>query len=406
MQLIQIHPKVIYKKHCPNCSKILFLENIKWHGPHIIAFSKCKNSECLKEYCFNLPIGQGYVTPIIFNLTDDFQVSNINSWYYKIFEEIFNPQSISIDLKIESYSEISKNDNVIIVNALDKVCWGHNFGRITNIPILSEEYTKYKIIVITEEKFKWLLPDGVAEVWYAILPSTNGVQKYYPELDKNINRQIKRFQRVLVASTYNYPNIVDIYKHIKIKPHNINNDENYITFIWREDPPRFWIKSKLLLKFSKFSLILFLFKIAQKRKIITLMKMIKYQIPEAQFTVAGLGSFGRFPKWITDKRITSFNNDAEFEQCKIFAKSKLTVGVHGSNMLLPSSLSGSCIVLMPKGRWGGYLQDLVFNESNVRLAFFKKRVFPVSISTIDLAEICCHMVNDYQGYYLRLREHL
>lgn len=44
------------------------------------------------------------------------------------------------------------------------------------------------------------------------------------------------------------------------------------------------------------------------------------------------------------------------------------MGVHGSNMLLPSAHARATLVLMPRKRWGNFIQDILFQEPNPRLA--------------------------------------
>ncbi|MEJ7700938.1 MAG: hypothetical protein WKF71_15015 [Pyrinomonadaceae bacterium] len=63
------------------------------------------------------------------------------------------------------------------------------------------------------------------------------------------------------------------------------------------------------------------------------------------------------------------------------------VGVHGSNMLLPSAHAGSVIELIGEDRWGNYLQDILFRVSDSREMFFRYRFVPTSTTPEELSRL-------------------
>jgi hypothetical protein len=52
--------------------------------------------------------------------------------------------------------------------------------------------------------------------------------------------------------------------------------------------------------------------------------------------------------------------DVEVERswCRAYAKSQVVVGVHGSNMLLPTALAAGCVEILPHDRLGNIVQDI------------------------------------------------
>ncbi len=69
-------------------------------------------------------------------------------------------------------------------------------------------------------------------------------------------------------------------------------------------------------------------------------------------------------------------------------------------MLLPSAHSGMSVSLMPSKRWGNYAEDILFNEKDVRLACFQKRIVPLNICIFDLRDIVCDMITGRE-YFIK-----
>lgn len=116
----------------------------------------------------------------------------------------------------------------------------------------------------------------------------------------------------------------------------------------------------------------------QNRNIVNLFSQLKEKFPSVQYTVAGFGTTTSFPSWIDDQRVNTLSIDVEKRLCRIYSESRIVIGVHGSNMLLPSGHAGMTIDLMPKERWGNFAQDIIFQEENHRMSSFRYRFLPIS----------------------------
>jgi hypothetical protein len=136
----------------------------------------------------------------------------------------------------------------------------------------------------------------------------------------------------------------------------------------------------------------------QKLKVISLFRRLRERLPAAVFTVVGLGKAGRFPRWIEDCRTEEYSEQVERRHCRIYAESRLVVGVHGSNMLLPSGLAGLTIDLMPDDRWGNFAQDILYQESDPRVASFRYRFLPIGIELVALARVALSQVQGYREF--------
>jgi hypothetical protein len=250
---------------------------------------------------------------------------------------------------------------------------------------------------------KWLIPkNSIAEIWTVKL-SFQSFNKYYPDLTWKINKEISRFQKVWLSKGHLIPTNenIEIEMFTGVKPFDFSNepDRPGITFIWREDPDRLWIRNIYLLKgFKKLGMGRVL-KPFQYLRIILLFRLLKKRFGN-KFTyyVAGLGDYGNFPSFITDQRVKLFTRESEKELCEIYAKSILVLGVHGSGMILPSAHAGMTLSLMPSKRWGNYAEDILFNESDTRLATFQRRIVPLNLCIFDLYDIIAEMITGRDSF--------
>jgi hypothetical protein len=95
-----------------------------------------------------------------------------------------------------------------------------------------------------------------------------------------------------------------------------------------------------------------------------------------------------------------FNEKIEQDICQVYADSRLVIGVHGSNMLLPSGHAGMTIDLIDE-RWGNFAQDIIYQESNQKMATFRYRFLPYETNIDTLAFIAAVMVltlDEFKSY--------
>ena len=412
--MILLIPKLQFQVECPYCQLPLKNRGLIWQGMHICTDTTC--SRCHREFLCDLPSNQATVTPYLFDkareefmplkLTpgDDGIFRAHEAWtksenfFTSIFREIKNnPQNDTVDFKVERFKETKK---VIVLNTLNYI-YGHSSLALFNVEAHLKSNPDYGLILIIQPFLRWLVPDGVAEVWIFDL-TMNAGRKYFPDISNMINRELQRFQEVLLSRAEVLPVDFDISRFTRIPCHDFAAADFRITFVWRQDVRRMWHNevffTKVLRKlgFSK------LLRFWQIQKIEKLFRLLLRKLPEARLTVAGVGRFGTFPEWIEDCRINKFDEENERRLCEIYSESRLVVGVHGSSMILPSAQAGMTISLMPQKRWGNFAQDMVFNESNDRLALYQKRILPIEISVGEIADICEHMIRFRNDFMVRM----
>ncbi len=300
---------------------------------------------------------------------------------------------VQLECKIEK-EVLIKFDRVIVLNCIDYL-YGHCLLKLLNIQRHLEDFPDYGIIAIVPQFLRWMIPEGVAEIWTVNIPLKHALL-CYPTLNDFVHREFDRFDEIYVSKAYSHPSQFDIAKFTRVSKHDFNQEQVRISFIWRED--RLWCNNLLTKVLKKMNLIN-LALLIQNRKIQSVFDRIRSKLPTAKFTVVGLGIKTNFPNWIEDYRVKKFDAEAERKTCQIYADSRLTIGVHGSNMLLPSAHAGMTIDILPEDRLGNFAQDILYQEPDPRFASFRYRYLSFHTSTSELADIGSSMLLYHHDFY-------
>lgn len=376
--MIKIKPVINYTTACPYCNGKTTTSRVIWQGIHIGVVSSCVT--CKVEIVADLPVGQAQFTPYQLNVAKNeiFGDACALKWFGRPFlESLRNPyEHYPITVQVEKRRNIR---DVVILNCIDYL-YGHSLLKLLNADSYQKMDQNVGLVVIVPSFLRWMVPNYVAEIWVVNIPLSKS-KNYFPKLNEEIQHQLTRFNQVYVSLAYSHPINFDIVNFTGVKPFELNNSTYQITFIWRAE--RIWA-GKLVAKFLN---ILSLDLNWQNYKILHLFKLLKSDFPEAEFTIAGLGKQTRFPNWINDKRVTSFDDSSERESCQLYSKSNLVIGVHGSNMLLPSAHAWATIDLMPNERWPNMAQDILYQASgdDVRMTSWRYRFLPIRTSIKQVA---------------------
>ena len=393
--MIKIHPQIEQKFTCPVCGQELEAKKTVWQGIHVCAETMCE--DCHRTFYQDLKVGQSMYSPYSVDL-QNFELAGqegSKGWYGTPFQKsIENPDIGPIELKIETYKNC---DKVIILNCIDYL-YGHSLLKLLNAERHLKNNPEYGLIIIAPKFLEWMLPKGIAEKWIVDIPLKHG-QHFFVALNEAIQKELKRYSEVYVSKAYSHPNDFNITNFTDIEKHDFQRSDFRITFIWRED--RLWINNILLNKVINkinFSILNSIFTTWQKIKIVKVFSKIKKIHPNATFTVTGFGKYKRFPKWIDYQIVNNFSATKEKELCQIYADSRIVIGVHGSNMLLPSAHAGMTLDLMPSDRWGNIAQDVLYQEFDVKMSSYRYRYIPISQSTNCIRKLIKHMLLHREGY--------
>jgi hypothetical protein len=361
---------------------------------HVLVEAKCPN--CHTELLGSLAVGhfinQTFQIDLIKKVV--FCEKDLHKWLAEnLFDSLQNHETENLEI----YKEVFKQyQRVIILNCIDYL-YGHCLLKLLNAQRHLELHQNYGLIIIVPKFLRWMVPEGVAEVWTVPISLTKG-QCYYPSFAEFVGEELKRFEEIYVSKAHSHPSQFDITRFTGVPKYSFEEEKFKITFIWREDRP--WcsiVLFRILRKLKLLKVGLFL----QNWRVTRLLEKIRHKVPEAKFALVGLGTQTKFPAWIEDLRVDKFDEKTEREACKLYSESRLVIGVHGSNMLLPSGHAGMTLDLMPP-RWGNLAQDILYQESDPRIASFRYRYLPIETSITALAEIASSMILQYSNFVVNM----
>jgi hypothetical protein len=393
--MLAIKPYIQHKSICPYCKSTLGQKAVLWQGMHICVELYC--SCCNVELIEDLRVGHSVFHPLQIDLSRNIIFGEVTrkAWLGEpLLQSLKEPQAESVEITREVFKSC---DRVIILNCIDSL-YGHCLLKLLNAQKHLDQNPEYGLVVIVQSFLRWMIPVGVAEIWTLKISLRKGSQ-YFPSFHRFALQESRRFKEIYVSAANSHPSQFHITRFTQVPLHDFHKAQYRITFIWRED--RLWLSSllaKVLIKLNLSSLALKL----QNQKVCRLFKNLRKSYPNAVFTIAGLGQKFHTPGWIEDFRVAEFDEFTERKLCHVYADSRLVVGVHGSNMLLPSGHAGMTIDLMPPDRWGNFAQDILYHESDPRLASFRYRYLPLNTSVSTLAYIAYSMLAEYYQYQLQM----
>jgi hypothetical protein len=384
---------------CPHCGTPLEARGFLIPGMRNLADFHCLR--CGGAYYGDLPAGQGLYTPALLDQKTGvvFGDAGAARWFSDWLSDSYRQRTAEpLGFEVRKFGEIKRK--VILLNCLDTL-YGHSLLKLLNAQYYLDCKIDYSLIVIVPPFLEWLLPEGVAEAWIVDLPLRRGIE-WNDWLAAEIARRLESLTEVFLSVAFSHPHSkdFDIERFTRVAPFALESfaersKSPTVTFIWRED--RLW-ETENTMNAVDFAKLKRLFgsvenRIAeQTRKTVSFAECLRQSFPRVDFAVAGLGVTGKFPGWMTDLRLTKLNAEAERKWCERYAASHVVVGVHGSNMLLPSAHAGSVIELLDEMRQGNFLQDILFRGVDTREALFRYRFVPPSTPPESLTQTVSNLL--------------
>jgi len=387
---------------CPVCRIKLVVRD--WYIPGMRSLADLYCSHCNREYFGDLPTGNALYQPMLIDKESGI-VFDSNDTKYKWFadwlQDSFSERDTEcIDYTIEEFHPLN---DVVLLNCLDTL-YGHCLLKLLNAQYYLDYHPNLSLVVIVPKLLRWMVPDGVAAIWSVDHPLSQGTE-WSDCFAEELHNWAERFDNCWLSVAYPHPHpaYYSINRFTRIEPFPLNEWEDRtpsVTYIWRED--RLWtnIKDKTLL--SRVVHKVAIAKLIQKKRVLQLASRLSKVIPDIEFSIVGLGQPGDFPSWIKDLRKNDINEIVERSWCEQYASSHLVIGIHGSNMLLPSALAGSTVELMPVVKWGNMIQDLLVPDIDSRETLFRYRIVPVSISIPDLVNLISSLIRKFKTFQMKM----
>jgi hypothetical protein len=272
--------------------------------------------------------------------------------------------------------------HVVLLNCLDYL-YGHALLKLLNADRYQPGPGRPGLVVVVPECLAWMVPAWAAEVWSVGGPLPE-LRDYSPALRRDLEEQLQRFHLVELSPAAPHPPTFDISHFTGFSSYANPAPDARISFIWREDrlwrQPS-WSQSRLIQRLRPTTFFL----AWQNQAVVRFFETLRLSFAKARFTLLGLGRSTCFPDWIDDQRVNSFRTTSEAAHCRAYSESQLVVGVHGSNLLLPSAHAGATLDLMPDGRWGNMTQDILYQEPDPRVAAWRYRFVSCDVGPLQAA---------------------
>jgi hypothetical protein len=140
----------------------------------------------------------------------------------------------------------------------------------------------------------------------------------------------------------------------------------------------------------------------QRRQFAEVAARLRRELPEVRVIAVGLGRAGGLPDEVQDLRRPAPTPDEELAWLAEYARSQVVLGVHGSNMLLPSALAGAVVDLLPASKLRNITQDLIIagaSEREPKLCLFRYRILPETTAPRAVAQTMLSILADAEFHH-------
>ena len=384
--MFKIYPVAEFEANCPVDNESLNIEGILIPGMRCLADTLCPR--CGNRYFVDLPVGQAIWSPAILNqatheIYDDYKVA----WFSKLLLEDYQSQARQEIVPV--VHKFFDAERIIIINCLDFL-YGHSLLKLLNVQRYLDQHPDLGCCVLVPKQLVHLVPEGVAEIWEFPVSIKEG-RRWYPSLDNWLKVNIASRKECFLSKAYSHPGnrFYDLRKFAHDLPDitkEINGYKPVILFNYRED--RNW--GQCLSQ--------------QQRNLQKLYDKLCRVFPDMVFVLAGFGRKNQIIEGkskISDLRVESFDVETDKLWMSYMSHADCVIGVHGSNMLLPSGLAKTTIELVPRSRIGNTIQSFLFSseKQDIRDGLLRYRML---FGDDNLTNILPSQVVDLVMYLLSL----
>jgi hypothetical protein len=409
MRAAGLHPVTDADHECPYCR--VRLNALGWHVPGMRNLADLLCPACGRAFYGDLAAGQALYTPMLLEkesgaVHDAHGVEWFAGW---LRESYARHTDEPVSFEVCEHRRITRH--VVLLNCLDTL-YGHSLLKLLNAQYYLDRRPEVDLVVMVPSFLAWMVPDGVAQAWVVGLPLRRGAE-WNEWLAREIRRRVEAFAHVSLSHALSHPrpDEVDIERFTRVKPFPLGEWDARlrrpaVTYVWRDDRP--WRAPTAATPSTRGGRLMRLMGSQsgpagrQARLVSELAKALRRELPALDFAVAGLAEGGageQLPDWISDLRRPAPDDDAERDWCARYAASHVVVGVHGSNMLLPSAHAGGVVELIGPERWGNFTQDILFrDDGDCRETLFRYRFVDELTPPSDLARLVALLLSGRESF--------
>lgn len=378
--MITLQPELEVDLVCPRCSGRL--EPLGWTIPGMRTLADLACEGCGRRFFGDLPSGFGLMYPCLID-QDSGEVYDPygGRWFAEWLAAAWRARgSAALPLEVESAREPVRP---VLLNCLDGL-YGHSLLKLLNAQYYLDRTPEHDLVIMVTPALRWLVPDGVAEVWVLDVDAAQA-RGWSDWLANQVADRFGAFEELSLSLAVPHPDPSDyaLERFTRVEPRETGSavgEPPVVTFAWRSD--RKW--RPLAAGGS------------ERRAIEGLVRRLKRRLGEVDFALCGVGEPGGIGG-VRDLRSDTVSSDLELEWCRRYAASDVVLGIHGSNMLLPSGHAPAAIELVPDGRLGNVAQSLLPRADDLRDALFRYRLLPASSSPAAVARVVETLIR-YRGH--------
>lgn len=399
---IPLKPALFNRFACPECGAE-GPEGIRTMvlGKQTAAEYACRG--CGLAFVRDLPAGFTIDLPIAWRLSDKhpYHPANGVAEDWAAYPDYQVPRTDRYAVERKVFKPFKR---VVILNTIDHL-YGHVLLKLFNAQHYLDKHPDIGLVVIVPKMFEWLVPEGVAETWVFDI-KLKQAWGWNAGIDAFVQEQWDRYDEIYLAPGYSHPEFskIDIERFSRVQPfapEDFLGQAPHITFVARRD--RLWYSSpfrklvhRVLKKVGLFADLAIWW---QDRMVARAIRQVRQQLPQASFTVVGLAKPGGMPSYVNDLRTMRMDLATELEWCRAYARSQIVVGVHGSNMILPTAHAAGCVEILPYDRYGNIVQDISVRY-NDRMQLFMYRFIDEFARPKDVTRHILSMFKDHEVYRL------
>jgi hypothetical protein len=384
MRVTGLHPVTEADHECPYCRVRLSVKG--WHIPGMRNLADLLCGLCGRAFYGDLAAGQALYTPMLLEkATGAVHDAHGVEWFAGWLRDSYARRADEpVPFDVQEWRAITRP--VVLLNCLDTL-YGHSLLKLLNAQYYLDRRPDVDLVVMVPSALAWMAPDGAAQVWSVGLPLRRGTE-WNEWLAREIRRRVEAFDGVSLSHALSHPRLdeFDIERFTRVKPFPLDEWDARlrrpaVTFIWRDDrpwrAPTYAASSTWRERLRRLIAFQSRLRGGQSELVSELAEALRRDLPALDFAVVGLAEergLGKLPKWVGDLRRSALDDDAERGWCERYAASHVVVGVHGSNMLLPSAHAAGVVELIGPERWGNFTQDVLFRDAgDCRETLFRYR---------------------------------
>jgi hypothetical protein len=352
-------PREARDHDCPRCDGTIVFRGIRLVGWRLLHEGTCDG--CGHEFVRDLPTGHGLVYPSLIDTTEG---AGWGQWFERdVIDALRTPDDGPASLKVERRAEVGE---AVFLNCLDFV-YGHAVHKLLNAQRHLDDPDGPSLVLMVPAALASLVPEGAAEVWMVDEPFQR-LRGWIRALEADVLRELARFDRCLLSTCYPHPHpsTWDIERFTGLLEGERLGKPSIVMSV-RED--RLWGGSER----------------RHRRNLSALWRRIADAFPEAAAAVIGVSRLDLVPDGVLDLRAAAPDATVERRWLNLMRGADLAVGVHGSNMLLPSALAAATVELVPKNRHANVTHASLITERDPLLAVFRYRYLYGDDELRDLA---------------------